>query len=100
MLWDFPATWCHSSTGLREYLFVICITTFRFDFVVVISSIMEFVLVNQQIMPPVGLSVLRCIRLLRAFKVTRYAAVKQTEYGPRAIVSFVLLTNAQYQSIA
>ena len=44
----------------------------RFDFIVVISSIMEFILVNQEIMPPVGLSVLRCIRLLRAFKVTRY----------------------------
>jgi len=46
----------------------------RFDFVVVVSSIMEFVLVNQELMPPVGLSVLRCIRLLRAFKVTRYWA--------------------------
>jgi len=46
----------------------------RFDFIVVISSIMEFILVNQEIMPPVGLSVLRCIRLLRAFKVTRYWA--------------------------
>merc|ERR1719334_3110609 len=46
----------------------------RFDFVVVISSIMEFVLVNQELMPPLGMSVLRCIRLLRAFKVTRYWA--------------------------
>merc|ERR1719195_314288 len=46
----------------------------RFDFVVVISSISEFILVSQEIMPPVGLSVLRCIRLLRAFKVTRYWA--------------------------
>ena len=44
----------------------------RFDFVVVISSISEFILVSQEIMPPVGLSVLRCIRLLRAFKVTRW----------------------------
>jgi len=44
----------------------------RFDFFVVISSIMEFVLVNQELMPPLGMSVLRCIRLLRAFKVTRY----------------------------
>ena len=47
------------------------VSLFRFDFVVVISSIMEFILVSQEIMPPVGLSVLRCIRLLRAFKVTR-----------------------------
>jgi len=46
----------------------------RFDFVVVISSILEFVLVNQELMPPLGMSVLRCIRLLRAFKVTRYWA--------------------------
>jgi hypothetical protein len=46
---------------------------FRFDFFVVISSILEFVLVNQQLMPPLGMSVLRCIRLLRAFKVTRSA---------------------------
>merc|ERR1719334_2771842 len=46
----------------------------RFDFFVVISSIMEFVLVNQELMPPLGMSVLRCIRLLRAFKVTRYWA--------------------------
>merc|ERR1719277_14379 len=46
----------------------------RFDFIVVVSSIMEFVLVSQEIMPPLGMSVLRCIRLLRAFKVTRYWA--------------------------
>ena len=44
---------------------------FRFDFIVVISSILEFILVSQEIMPPLGMSVLRCIRLLRAFKVTR-----------------------------
>ncbi len=43
----------------------------RFDFFVVISSILEFVLVSQEIMPPLGMSVLRCIRLLRAFKVTK-----------------------------
>jgi len=46
----------------------------KFDFFVVISSILEFVMVNQELMPPVGMSVLRCIRLLRAFKVTRYWA--------------------------
>jgi len=44
----------------------------RFDFVVVFSSILEFVLVSQEVMPPLGMSVLRCIRLLRAFKVTKY----------------------------
>merc|ERR550539_2054238 len=46
----------------------------RFDFIVVISSILEFILVSQEIMPPLGMSVLMCIRLLRAFKVTRYWA--------------------------
>jgi len=44
----------------------------RFDFFVVVSSILEFVLVSQDIMPPLGMSVLRCIRLLRGFKVTKY----------------------------
>jgi voltage-dependent calcium channel L type alpha-1D len=35
----------------------------RFDFFVVISSILEFVFVNNDLMKPIGLSVLRCIRL-------------------------------------
>jgi hypothetical protein len=41
----------------------------RFDFFVVISSILEMVLTMSNVMPPLGMSVLRCIRLLRAFKV-------------------------------
>jgi voltage-dependent calcium channel L type alpha-1D len=44
----------------------------RFDFFVVISSIAELVLTKNEIMQPLGLSVLRCVRLLRTFKVTRY----------------------------
>jgi voltage-dependent calcium channel L type alpha-1D len=44
----------------------------RFDFFVVVSSILEFLLVSQDVMPPLGMSVLRCIRLLRGFKVTKY----------------------------
>ena len=44
----------------------------RFDFFVVISSILEMSLTMTNIIPPIGMSVLRCIRLLRAFKVTRY----------------------------
>ncbi|CAB4069625.1 CACNA1D [Lepeophtheirus salmonis] len=44
----------------------------RFDCFVVLSSILELVLTRTHIMPPLGMSVLRCIRLLRAFKVTRY----------------------------
>ena len=43
----------------------------RFDCFVVISSILELILTNYEIMPPLGLSVLRCVRLLRTFKVTR-----------------------------
>ena len=43
----------------------------RFDCFVVVSSILELILVNNDVMPPLGLSVLRCVRLLRTFKVTR-----------------------------
>ncbi|KAK9884321.1 hypothetical protein WA026_005271 [Henosepilachna vigintioctopunctata] len=44
----------------------------RFDSFVVIGSIAETVLTQQSIMPPLGISVLRCVRLLRVFKVTKY----------------------------
>ncbi|UYV76435.1 hypothetical protein LAZ67_14000397 [Cordylochernes scorpioides] len=44
----------------------------RFDCFVVISSILEAVLTYTHIMPPLGVSVLRCVRLLRIFKVTKY----------------------------
>ncbi|XP_076303607.1 ca[2+]-channel protein alpha[[1]] subunit D isoform X4 [Lasioglossum baleicum] len=44
----------------------------RFDCFVVIGSITEMILTNTQIMPPLGVSVLRCVRLLRVFKVTKY----------------------------
>ncbi|XP_055714619.1 muscle calcium channel subunit alpha-1-like [Phlebotomus papatasi] len=44
----------------------------RFDCFVVIGSIAEMVLTNTHIMPPLGVSVLRCVRLLRVFKVTKY----------------------------
>lgn len=43
----------------------------RFDCFVVIGSIMETILTNTGIMPPLGVSVLRCVRLLRVFKVTK-----------------------------
>ena len=43
----------------------------RFDFFVVLSSLLELILTNENVMPPLGLSVLRCVRLLRTFKVTR-----------------------------
>nr|XP_024215784.1 muscle calcium channel subunit alpha-1 isoform X2 [Halyomorpha halys] len=44
----------------------------RFDCFVVVGSIGEMVLTRTDIMPPLGVSVLRCVRLLRVFKVTKY----------------------------
>ncbi|KAK9890112.1 hypothetical protein WA026_008922 [Henosepilachna vigintioctopunctata] len=44
----------------------------RFDCFVVIGSITEMVLTRTSLMPPLGISVLRCVRLLRVFKVTKY----------------------------
>ncbi|KAG5899700.1 hypothetical protein JTB14_030094 [Gonioctena quinquepunctata] len=44
----------------------------RFDCFVVIGSILEMILTNTEVMPPLGISVLRCVRLLRVFKVTKY----------------------------
>ncbi|XP_033213450.1 voltage-dependent calcium channel type D subunit alpha-1-like [Belonocnema kinseyi] len=44
----------------------------RFDCFVVIGSISEMILTNTNVMPPLGVSVLRCVRLLRVFKVTKY----------------------------
>ena len=43
----------------------------RFDFFVVLTSILEMTLTMANVIPPVGMSVLRCIRLLRAFKVPK-----------------------------
>jgi hypothetical protein len=43
----------------------------RFDCFVVIGSIGEIVLTHTEVMPPLGVSVLRCVRLLRVFKVTK-----------------------------
>ncbi|XP_014484756.1 PREDICTED: muscle calcium channel subunit alpha-1 isoform X2 [Dinoponera quadriceps] len=44
----------------------------RFDCFVVIGSISEMIFTNTEVMPPLGVSVLRCVRLLRVFKVTKY----------------------------
>ncbi|VDD78005.1 unnamed protein product [Mesocestoides corti] len=44
----------------------------RFDCFVVICSILEIVFIMTNLMPPLGVSVFRCARLLRVFKVTRY----------------------------
>ncbi|XP_026187416.1 calcium channel, voltage-dependent, L type, alpha 1F subunit [Mastacembelus armatus] len=57
------------SLGLAHY-FVAFFN--RFDCFVVCGGIMETILVELDIMPPLGISVLRCVRLLRIFKVTRH----------------------------
>ncbi|XP_037334835.2 calcium channel, voltage-dependent, L type, alpha 1F subunit isoform X3 [Pungitius pungitius] len=57
------------SLGLAHY-FVAFFN--RFDCFVVCGGIVETILVELGIMPPLGISVLRCVRLLRIFKVTRH----------------------------
>ncbi|XP_036357316.1 muscle calcium channel subunit alpha-1-like isoform X3 [Octopus sinensis] len=44
----------------------------RFDSFVVICSIVEVILIHTNLIKPLGVSVLRCARLLRVFKATRY----------------------------
>ncbi|MFH4976850.1 hypothetical protein AB6A40_003559 [Gnathostoma spinigerum] len=68
----------------------------RFDCFVVISSIIEFVLVNCDLMKPLGVSVLRSARLLRIFKVTKYWTslrnlVSSLLNSLRSIMSLLLL---------
>uniref|UniRef100_A0AAQ4PXX4 Voltage-dependent L-type calcium channel subunit alpha n=1 Tax=Gasterosteus aculeatus aculeatus TaxID=481459 RepID=A0AAQ4PXX4_GASAC len=57
------------SLGLQAYF----VSLFnRFDSFVVCGGILETILVETKIMSPLGISVLRCVRLLRIFKITRY----------------------------
>uniref|UniRef100_A0A2K5EP69 Voltage-dependent L-type calcium channel subunit alpha n=1 Tax=Aotus nancymaae TaxID=37293 RepID=A0A2K5EP69_AOTNA len=59
------------SLGLQAYF----VSLFnRFDCFVVCGGILETILVETKIMSPLGISVLRCVRLLRIFKITRYWA--------------------------
>ncbi|XP_064129484.1 voltage-dependent L-type calcium channel subunit alpha-1S [Loxodonta africana] len=55
--------------GLHQYFMSIFN---RFDCFVVCSGILEILLVESGAMTPLGISVLRCIRLLRLFKITKY----------------------------
>ncbi|XP_059533698.1 voltage-dependent L-type calcium channel subunit alpha-1S isoform X1 [Myotis daubentonii] len=55
--------------GLRQYFMSVFN---RFDCFVVCSGLLEVLLVESGAMTPLGISVLRCIRLLRLFKVTKY----------------------------
>merc|ERR1712142_973376 len=68
----------------------------RFDCFVVVCSIIESVLTYTRIMTPLGVSVLRCARLLRVFKATRYWSslrnlVASLLNSMRSIVSLLLL---------
>ncbi|KAL7986073.1 hypothetical protein Chor_011239 [Crotalus horridus] len=57
------------SLGLQSYF----VSLFnRFDCFVVCGGIVETILVELEIMSPLGISVFRCVRLLRIFKVTRH----------------------------
>ncbi|XP_024896826.1 voltage-dependent L-type calcium channel subunit alpha-1C isoform X3 [Pteropus alecto] len=57
------------SLGLQAYF----VSLFnRFDCFVVCGGILETILVETKVMSPLGISVLRCVRLLRIFKITRY----------------------------
>ncbi len=49
----------------------------RFDWFVVSVGIIELILVRMDVMSVMGISILRCIRLLRLFKVTRYVILDQ-----------------------
>jgi len=68
----------------------------RFDCFVVVSSILEVVLLHLELMPPLGMSVLRCVRLLRIFKITKYwgslrALVNSLLNSMQSIASLLLL---------
>ncbi|XP_016084368.1 voltage-dependent L-type calcium channel subunit alpha-1F [Sinocyclocheilus grahami] len=68
----------------------------RFDCFVVCGGILETVLVEMDVIPPIGISVLRCVRLIRIFKVTRHWAalsdlVSSLLNSMKAICSLLLL---------
>ncbi|XP_050972856.1 voltage-dependent L-type calcium channel subunit alpha-1F [Labeo rohita] len=68
----------------------------RFDCFVVCGGILETVLVEMDVIPPIGISVLRCVRLLRIFKVTRHWSalsdlVSSLLNSMKAICSLLLL---------
>ncbi|CDI97618.1 voltage dependent calcium channel type d subunit [Echinococcus multilocularis] len=67
--------------GIQDYF----ATLFnRYDFFVVVVSILEIILTYIGVIDPMGLSVLRCARLLRIFKITHYWA------GLRGLVNRLL----------
>jgi len=72
-----PVAIGRSSLGLHGY----AVSLFnRFDCFVVVCSIVEAVLTYTRVMPPLGVSVLRCARLLRVFKATRSLHVYLSDF--------------------
>uniref|UniRef100_A0A3Q0KD42 Voltage-dependent L-type calcium channel subunit alpha n=1 Tax=Schistosoma mansoni TaxID=6183 RepID=A0A3Q0KD42_SCHMA len=68
----------------------------RFDFFVVIFSILELLFVKSGLLNPMGVSVLRCARLLRIFKLTQYWESLRSLVGKllksvRSVASLLLL---------
>lgn len=68
----------------------------RFDFFATVSSIFEVIFVHLRLINPLGISVLRCARLLRILKVTRYwnglrNLVASLLNSLRSIISLLLL---------
>lgn len=87
------------SLGLQAYF----VSLFnRFDCFIVCGGILETILVETKIMSPLGISVLRCVRLLRIFKITRYfiASLGLEEgccsmhnmYGYKSLTSWFIFT--------
>jgi len=61
--------------GLRKYFSSMFN---RFDALVVVFSVIEIILIRTTNMPQLGVSVLRCARLLRVFRVTRSVLIRLT----------------------
>jgi len=66
-------TWSFSMWFVSQGYFVSLFN--RFDCFVVIGSITEMILTHTHVMPSLGVSVLRCVRLLRVFKVTKWVSI-------------------------
>lgn len=64
----------------------------RFDCFVVIGSIAEMILTNTEVMPPLGVSVLRCVRLLRVFKVTKWVLNGESAIKWKFLIKFMTIS--------
>lgn len=75
--------------GLRQYFMSLFN---RFDCLVVCTGILELILVEITSMTPLGISVLRCIRLLRLFKITKWvSSLGETEHCWKSSHSYIIV---------